>query len=95
MPLPRTFMPQEQDILPSSSSQLRLLVQMVSELVQQPSDALAVDLDIVEQGLDSVRLMLLVERLRSRGADVDFLDMTQFTTLESWAALLEERGFSG
>lgn len=66
----------------------------VAQLLEVEPEAVSVSDDILDQGLDSVRLMLLIERLRDQGADVDFLDFAQFTTLADWAQLLDERGFT-
>ncbi|NKR44744.1 isochorismatase [Rhodococcus hoagii] len=46
---------------------------------------------LVDQGLDSVRLMALVERWRDSGADVDFVSLASEPDLEQWFTLLEPR----
>ena len=46
---------------------------------------------LVDQGLDSVRLMALVERWRDSGADVDFVSLASEPDLEQWFALLGPR----
>ncbi|NKS66557.1 phosphopantetheine-binding protein [Prescottella equi] len=46
---------------------------------------------LVDQGLDSVRLMALVERWRDSGADVDFVSLASEPDLEQWITLLEPR----
>lgn len=46
---------------------------------------------LVDQGLDSVRLMALVERWRDAGADVDFVSLATEPDLEQWCTLLEPR----
>lgn len=72
---------------------LSTLRQMVAQLLEFESAEVSVTDDILDQGLDSVRLMFLIEQLRDQGADIDFLDLAQFTTLSDWAQLLAERGF--
>lgn len=46
---------------------------------------------LVDQGLDSVRLMALVEHWRDSGADVDFVSLASEPDLEQWFTLLEPR----
>ena len=72
---------------------MRVLLDLTSALLERPPAELNAYEDILAQGLDSVRLMMLVEQLRDRGADIDFLDLAEFTTLADWAELLVERGF--
>lgn len=40
--------------------------------------------DLFDEGLDSVRLMALVERWRGAGSDAGFLDLVQQPTLTAW-----------
>lgn len=72
---------------------LNVLQRMVARLLERDCASVSTDDDILDQGLDSVRLMLLIEELRAQGADIDFLDLAQFTTLADWAQLLATRGF--
>lgn len=48
----------------------------------------APDDDLRDLGLDSIRLVGLVDTLRSRGAEVDLADLAAGPTLERIAALL-------
>jgi len=48
----------------------------------------APDDDLRDLGLDSIRLVGLVDTLRARGADVDLMDLAAEPTLERIAALL-------
>ncbi|MFE5947234.1 phosphopantetheine-binding protein [Streptomyces sp. NPDC056480] len=50
--------------------------------------AVAEDVPLHEQGLDSIRLMTLVEQWRARGAAVTFADLAERPTLNEWGALL-------
>lgn len=56
-------------------------------------DAAAVDDDVAlpDQGLDSLRLMTLTERLRSCGAQVAYAELAERPTLRAWSALLDSR----
>ncbi|WP_241385593.1 phosphopantetheine-binding protein [Rhodococcus sp. CH91] len=51
-------------------------------------DELDPSASLVDQGLDSVRLMALVERWRSAGVEVDFVDLASAPDLEQWITLL-------
>ncbi|MFB7867568.1 phosphopantetheine-binding protein [Streptomyces sp. NPDC056069] len=50
--------------------------------------AVAVDVPLHDQGLDSIRLMTLVEQWRARGAAVTFADLAERPTLNEWSAWL-------
>lgn len=44
--------------------------------------------DLFADGLDSVRLLGLVERWRDRGAEITFADLAERPTLAAWWTLL-------
>lgn len=59
----------------------------VLELLQQegaPGD----DENLLERGLDSIRLMSLVERWRNAGTEVTFVELAERPTLNDWYAML-------
>ncbi|NVJ28266.1 isochorismatase family protein [Myxococcus sp. AM011] len=60
----------------------------VAELMQQSVLELNEDANLLELGLDSIRLMSLVERWRSAGAEVTFVELAERPTLTEWYALL-------
>ncbi|MCP3099469.1 isochorismatase family protein [Myxococcus sp. K15C18031901] len=60
----------------------------VAELLQvAPAELSDVD-NLLERGLDSIRLMSLVERWRSAGSEVTFVELAERPTLDEWCALL-------
>ncbi|MEJ2858232.1 MULTISPECIES: phosphopantetheine-binding protein [unclassified Saccharothrix] len=60
----------------------------VAELLHRdPDEGFDAD-DLFAAGLDSVRLMTLVERWREAGAEVDFVRLAERPTLADWLALL-------
>ncbi|MGC5344261.1 phosphopantetheine-binding protein [Streptomyces sp. DT24] len=64
------------------------LVRDVAEVLYIEPDEVSVDDSLLDQGLDSIRLMTLVENWRAEGARIGFVDLAERPTLEEWAALL-------
>ncbi|GGM49179.1 hypothetical protein GCM10012275_20090 [Longimycelium tulufanense] len=60
----------------------------VAEILNQPSTSLAEDDNLLEAGLDSIRMMSLVEQWRHHGIEVTFVELAEHPTLRSWATLL-------
>ncbi|MFD6967556.1 phosphopantetheine-binding protein [Streptomyces sp. NPDC059979] len=72
----------------SPSLTLERLVRDVADvLYTEPSDV-SLEEDLLDQGLDSIRLMSLVEKWRAEGATVTFVDLAERPTLRQWADLL-------
>lgn len=65
----------------------RIRADVADALGEPPADIGDVD-DLLDRGLDSIRLMSLVERWRAEGAEVGFIDLAETPTLEAWARLL-------
>ncbi|WP_019630446.1 phosphopantetheine-binding protein [Actinomadura atramentaria] len=53
-----------------------------------PPDELAPDGNLMDAGLDSIRVMMLIERWREEGARVGFAELAEIPTLEGWHAVL-------
>jgi aryl carrier-like protein len=49
------------------------------------------DTPLTDQGLDSIRLMSLVERWRAFGSTVTFADLAERPTLKDWAEFFTPR----
>lgn len=71
--------------------------QIITDLRAKVADIIGVsaeEIDTVEelydQGLDSVRLVDIVNWLREQGYDVEFADFTEDTSLDAWQEILEE-----
>ncbi|AXX30115.1 acyl carrier protein [Actinosynnema pretiosum subsp. pretiosum] len=60
----------------------------VAEVLGVEPDELAGDADLLDLGLDSVRVMGLVERWRAAGAEVEFPDLAEQPELAHWTALV-------
>ncbi|RYZ42458.1 MAG: isochorismatase family protein [Myxococcaceae bacterium] len=60
----------------------------VAELLMEPVAAIGEDENLLERGMDSIRLMSLVERWRQHGTEVSFVELAEKPTLTDWYALL-------
>ena len=61
----------------------------VAEALGEPAEQIADSDDLLDRGLDSIRLMSLVERWRDEGAEVGFIDLAETPTLDAWSRLLD------
>ena len=64
------------------------IVRVVAELLCPHRQNLGDDADLGDEGLDSVRLMTLVERWRGAGADADFAELAEEPTINAWVQVL-------
>lgn len=71
--------------LPLSRKQVR---EDVAELLLQAASEIGDDENLLERGLDSIRIMSLVERWRRTGAAISFVELAERPTLTDWYALL-------
>ncbi|MFD7784139.1 phosphopantetheine-binding protein [Streptomyces nojiriensis] len=65
----------------------RLVGDVADVLYTEPADV-SLEEDLLDQGLDSIRLMSLVEKWRAEGARISFVDLAERPTLRQWAELL-------
>ncbi|MFB8278771.1 phosphopantetheine-binding protein [Nocardia colli] len=63
----------------------------IADLLYLEPDELDDTDDLFAAGLDSVRLIGLIERWKSRGAAPAFVDLAENPTLAAWWALLRPR----
>ncbi|MBY8911235.1 isochorismatase [Bacillus sp. YC2] len=68
----------------------RVREQIAALLQESPSDIDEHE-DLLDRGLDSVRIMSLVEQWRRAGAEVTFVELAENPTLEEWWRLLSSR----
>ncbi|MGV0745740.1 AMP-binding protein [Mycolicibacterium sp. XJ870] len=66
----------------------RSIRETVAEILGVSSDAVDPEADLVEQGLDSLRIMSLAGRWRRQGVAVDFAALTAAPTVSAWARLV-------
>ncbi|MGI8932524.1 MAG: isochorismatase family protein [Phormidesmis sp.] len=75
----------------SSAAVIQVLRQQLGELLQQPPQQVGVEENLLDWGLDSIRLMSLVETWRRKGAEVSFTDLAEQPTLSAWTQLLSRK----
>ena len=75
----------------SSISVTQMLRQQLSELLQQPLQQVGTEENLLDSGLDSIRLMSLVETWRHKGVEVSFADLAEQPTLSAWTQLLSRK----
>lgn len=62
----------------------------IADLLDIPPSDIADSDDLLDHGLDSVRVMTLVETWREEGTEISFLDLAETPTVKSWAHLLDQ-----
>ncbi|WP_031064818.1 phosphopantetheine-binding protein [Streptomyces sp. NRRL WC-3742] len=65
----------------------RIRAEVADLLGEDPAD-IPPDENLVDWGLDSIRLMTLAERWRAEGAEVAFVQLAERPAVEAWAELL-------
>ncbi|MBN2911030.1 isochorismatase family protein [Polycladomyces sp. WAk] len=70
---------------------LQLVREQVARLLDESPSNLADSDDLISRGLDSVRIMSLVERWRRIGVEVTFVELAEHPTLADWWRLLSSR----
>ena len=63
----------------------------VAELLYQNPDDVTDTADLVASGLDSIRILTLVERWREAGVLVSFVELAESPTVAAWWTLLSAR----
>ena len=63
----------------------------VAEVLAEAPEDLGLDEDLLDRGLDSIRLMTLVQRWEADGVEVSLLELAEDPTVRGWTALLEKK----
>lgn len=63
----------------------------IAQLLDVDALSLAATSNLLEMGLDSIRIMTLVERFRERGHEFSFVEIAERATLEELEQMLKER----
>ncbi len=77
------------ELLPGIAS-IDALRQQIIPLLDEDSEDIANDENLIDYGLDSVRIMELATRWRKIREDIDFIALAKSPTIDSWWALLSE-----
>jgi len=78
---------------PAAGVDLERMRADVARALEEPPEAIGDHDDLLDRGLDSIRLMSLVEAWRAGGTEVGFIDLAETPTLDAWARLLrDDRG---
>ncbi|MCS2171969.1 isochorismatase [Scandinavium sp. TWS1a] len=80
----RVVMTEELLPLPASKAALRAAILPLLDESDEPQD----DENLIDYGLDSVRMMALATRWRKVHADIDFVMLAKKPTIDAWWALL-------
>ena len=75
----------------SPVSVTHVLQQQLGELLQQPPLQVSIEENLLDSGLDSIRLMSLVEDWRRKGAEISFADLAEQPTISAWSQLLSRK----
>lgn len=64
----------------------------VAEILEEDLSGIDPDENLLEYGMDSVRLMILLERWQGEGLDIDFAGLVETPTLAGWTSLFAVAG---
>ena len=56
--------------------------ELVAQLLREPVESIDIDEDLLNRGLDSVRIMSLVEKWRREGKEITFADLENVQLLQ-------------
>lgn len=78
-------------LLPAAGiASIDALRQQILPLLDEDSEEMGNDENLIDYGLDSVRIMELATRWRKIRGDIDFIALARNPTIDSWWALLSE-----
>ncbi|MFC6885945.1 MULTISPECIES: phosphopantetheine-binding protein [Actinomadura] len=66
----------------------------VAELLAVEPAEIGFDDNLIDAGLDSIRVMMLIERWRARGTDVGFAELAEVPSLAGWHDVLAAKAGS-
>ncbi len=79
----------------NASARSETIRQEVADLLGITAGDIDPDLDLVSQGLDSIRMMSLAGKWRKKGLDIDFASLVAQPSVRAWAELLGGGGYRG
>ncbi len=63
----------------------------IARILMLSIDEITPDENLMYLGLDSIRVMSLLEQWRSRGAEINFVDLAESATLAQWWQLIQKK----
>lgn len=82
-------MTQNDDTPPLTLEQLRV---DIARILQADDDDLANTDNLIDHGLDSIRLMALTQRWQAAGARITFEQLAEYPEINHWFSLISRRG---
>ncbi|WP_238930503.1 phosphopantetheine-binding protein [Vibrio sp. S9_S30] len=70
------------------------LLATISQLLDVPAELIKPDVNLIELGLDSISMMRLTGQFRNAGLDINFAQLMESPTLESWQQIVASREVS-
>ncbi|MGE6536346.1 isochorismatase family protein [Bacillus luti] len=65
--------------------------ELAAQLLREPVESIDIDENLLNRGLDSVRIMSLVEKWRREGKEITFADLAERPTVAGWYSLLSSQ----
>ncbi|GAA3083982.1 phosphopantetheine-binding protein [Streptosporangium carneum] len=63
----------------------------VADVLSEPPAEISDDENLLDRGLDSIRVMSLVERWRAAGVHTTFIELAEHPTVAAWWQLISDR----
>jgi len=63
----------------------------IAEMLHESADAIQDDDNLMDYGVDSMRLLNLIVKWGEQGVEIDFADMAEAPTLANWWAAAEKQ----
>jgi bifunctional isochorismate lyase/aryl carrier protein len=76
---------------PSNGFELEQLKQDIADSLMLDPSLIDVDENLMYLGLDSIRMMTLVDKWQSAGAPINFSDLAESTTLSEWHRIIASK----
>jgi aryl carrier-like protein len=67
----------------------------VAAMIHEEPDAIGLEDDLIDLGLDSMRLLTLVLKWQEQGVDLDFVAFAERSTIAGWWAAIEQHRAAG
>lgn len=65
--------------------------ELVAQLLRESVESIDIDENLLNRGIDSVRIMSLVEKWRREGKEITFADLAERPTVAGWYSLLSSQ----